>query len=765
MTDTLRGGAGHTPADANRRHVEQDRASFYLTGRRMDTRLGNVEGLGLRSAQFAPFRRLDELRYDYPLILADGDDVHTTLLSLSGVVDALLGTVAVDGDADRIRHHALQLETEIRRRAGDGPVRFSAAWDESVRALTEPDAEGQDPDALVADSLARLTAARQVDGELLACGRQTPRHVVGHLWQLVQRQRMRHLGDRIERLREELQDILDAEVANSPAGLSPERLSGSFGGAFGDELDATALSRLLTDNRPSFTLTDSRRDRVRGLLEVLTTQRFVPAEGRKPGELYDFVYTDVSEALEAYRDRFDETTVLAKTLVIAEMEADGRYREEVHDGLFEKWSVADIDADTLELFPEYLASVDAEQLSAGDSVALLEALAAGTPVKVLVQVNDLLHGSSSLGRREGQGLSATRLASSALASGEPFVLQCGSHALFHARERIIAGASVPGSALFVVYSGEGQWLGDLPHYLASAAATESRVFPSYAYDPSAGDTWADRFTLECNPQPELDWPVRRVDYQDEALQAVAVDVPFTAADFWACDSRMVPHLALAGDDGEVVPFAEHLAAGTDAWADELPYLLMISADDHLHRVLVDRPLIHMTRHAREQWHRLQELGGIHNSHVLRELAAKEAEFAEERARLELAATAAAVAAASPDGSATGPVPAATASEPTGGGGAVEDVDDLDEPQAHDPYLPWIETARCSTCNECTAINDRMFVYNENRQAFIADPDAGTYAELVLAAENCQVAIIHPGKPRNPAEPGLDELIKRAEPFT
>lgn len=58
----------------------------------------------------------------------------------------------------------------------------------------------------------------------------------------------------------------------------------------------------------------------------------------------------------------------------------------------------------------------------------------------------------------------------------------------------------------------------------------------------------------------------------------------------------------------------------------------------------------------------------------------------------------------------------------------------------------------------------MFSYNDNRQAYIADPDAGTFAELVEAAENCQVAIIHPGKPRNPAEPGLEELVKRAAPF-
>jgi hypothetical protein len=50
------------------------------------------------------------------------------------------------------------------------------------------------------------------------------------------------------------------------------------------------------------------------------------------------------------------------------------------------------------------------------------------------------------------------------------------------------------------------------------------------------------------------------------------------------------------------------------------------------------------------------------------------------------------------------------------------------------------------------------------RAYIADPDAGTFRELVEAAETCQVAIIHPGKPRNPDEAGLEELIKRAEPF-
>ena len=58
----------------------------------------------------------------------------------------------------------------------------------------------------------------------------------------------------------------------------------------------------------------------------------------------------------------------------------------------------------------------------------------------------------------------------------------------------------------------------------------------------------------------------------------------------------------------------------------------------------------------------------------------------------------------------------------------------------------------------------MFAYDENKQAYFKDLDAGTFREIVEAAEACQVAVIHPGLPRNPNEPGLEELIERAKPF-
>jgi pyruvate-ferredoxin/flavodoxin oxidoreductase len=78
--------------------------------------------------------------------------------------------------------------------------------------------------------------------------------------------------------------------------------------------------------------------------------------------------------------------------------------------------------------------------------------------------------------------------------------------------------------------------------------------------------------------------------------------------------------------------------------------------------------------------------------------------------------------------------------------------------------PYIQSELCTACNECTNINKRMFAYNDKKQAYIKDPKAGTFRELVMAAEKCPVAIIHPATPLNPKEKDLEKWVKRAARF-
>jgi hypothetical protein len=58
----------------------------------------------------------------------------------------------------------------------------------------------------------------------------------------------------------------------------------------------------------------------------------------------------------------------------------------------------------------------------------------------------------------------------------------------------------------------------------------------------------------------------------------------------------------------------------------------------------------------------------------------------------------------------------------------------------------------------------MFLYNAEKQAYIGDASAGTYAELVKAAEGCPAKCIHPGLPRNGDTTATPALIARAAKF-
>jgi hypothetical protein len=160
-------------------------------------------------------------------------------------------------------------------------------------------------------------------------------------------------------------------------------------------------------------------------------------------------------------------------------------------------------------------------------------------------------------------------------------------------------------------------------------------------------------------------------------------------------------------------------------------------------------------HCRTFWHRLQEQGGIHNSHAAILLAREQAKWEQAKA-LEIEQLKATAEAATTRPSA----PAATDGETQASSRQTAEPVAL----SRNPDEAWIETARCPSCNECQLINDRMFKYNENKQAYIADIRAGTFRQLVEAAEVCQVSIIHPGKPLDPNEPGLAELMQRAELF-
>jgi ferredoxin len=721
--------------------------AFYLTGKKQPTQVDGIDGLKLRPALFSGYRDLTRLRYDYPLVLIDDPVDERNVESLSGLIDAILDKLAQGADGERIRKNVLRLEQGIRALVSAGRSGlFSELWDKVAAPLSKAD-------KLMADSLARARANLKTDGEVIDCTGNLAFRLLGHAWGMTQMQRAKRFNADISRLILKLSDIIQADFINSDAGKTAENLKHAFGSGPLDNFNFDAMSRILKKVSSRENLPKRRRQRVLDLISTLQSQQFFPATGSKVGAPgsppYSFAFDTCSDTLKAYRERIPKAIELARAIAMAELEIKGEYSEAKHDALFESFGENGLDTEELAIFPDYLVRINATSLSGPEQSTLTEILSADLPIKIVVQTDDILEKSLIEHSHLTFTLRSKQLARMSMGMGI-FVLQAPASSLYQMRQPIQRGLDYAGSALFSIYSGDSPNTAGIAPYLVGAAACESRLFPAFSFNPSAGRDWASRFSLAANPQVSNDWPVHEVIYQDERIQTVADPIPFTLIDFVACDARYSKHFARVPRtrwSACLTPVAVTLAAEGRGQLETVPYLMMVDSENMLQKVIVDEKLIREARRCRTMWNSLQELGGIHNSHA-EKLLASERKSWEETASLAGAVLAKADAA---------PAATATTANATPAVAAESEAE-------RSPDEACIETPRCSSCNECIQLNGKMFAYDGNKQAIIADASAGTYAQLVEAAENCPVAIIHPGKPRNLNEVGLDELLKRAEVF-
>lgn len=673
---------------------------FHLTGRHAGPTLAPIAGRGLRPALFARFGDLTRLRYDFPLVLTDGDPA---VVSLSGVFDGILDAIASGGlERDRARRLLRRVEREIRALvAGGSDGTVDALWDEAVARLVTKDGEQ------VRRDLLPLRAALRT-GEIVDCDAGLPARLVTHLWHAVEARRAEAMRRDIDGLVVRLSQLVRGDFVRSEAGRGASALRAGIGARHQELFDFDAMARLLAKPSGPIGLPEPRRRRIASMLTVLRAQPFFGDRA------WSFSFRRVDVALAAFRERLPVMADLVRAISIAELELAGAYVESTHDPYFADFDQTALAREDVARFPSYLVRADADDGDGTTRALLMEALTGMAPMKILLETDDVF------------GLGG-RLATTALGLGDVFVLQSASAGLYHQVPRVRAALEYPGPALLSVFPGVLD-RGRLPPYLVAAAATESRAFPTFTYDPSAAPDLAHRLSLDGDPQPGRPWPVHPFTYADDENQQVGERLAFTPVDFALCDPALASSFAevpRAGWTAELVPAADRLDGAADR-ADTVPFVWAIDADDRLRRLVVDERLLRLARRTADAWARLSEI-------------------------TEPAPVAAAT--HMPDAPS---VPAPAEARPAAA--------EAPASEAHGSDDPYIETPRCTTCNECTTLNGRMFAYNENRQAYIADQLAGTYRELVEAAEGCQVAIIHPGTPRDPNEPGLDELIARAEPF-
>ena len=718
----------------------REKIAFYLTGRRSGT---DLEPLNrhFRPALFSRYADLSSLRYDFPLILNDHGPVERSIVSLSSLVDEAIASLTAHAQRDRIARHGYLIEKELRQRlATHGFGHFATLWESVVADLSDGH-EG------LVDSANQLWQHFEVSGEIANADARLPARLIRHTWQVVRRAKTLQFEQRISGLLVKLHEILDADFAGSLLGRSPERLRASVGTAFAGAFDFDSLSRVLVESKPGTGLSDERRRRIEGLIEVLENQRMF-AVGDSSVEMHNFEFESCSELLDAYRNRHAESAELLKTLAIAELEVKGEYREPTHNVLFSHFGENGLDASEIAKLPDYLLCLHGGTLDPSEIAKVPQLLATGLPLRVFVQTDDIL---SLSGIREGHvslGLTSQQFVAGALALADVFVLQIPASHFVRMTDSIIRGLTYQGPTLISVFSGDNGFAADTPPYLIAAAALESRAFPALVFDPMAE---TDGLDISRNQHPLEEWPVHKFMYEDADLQMQRENIAFTLADFLATDDRFFEDFAVlpAGEsDADLRSVPEQLNSESSGMPTAVPHVLVVDQDNRLRRAIVDARVVKETRRCLAMWRGLQKRARARVSPV-----EPQSDPAREPAESVPKTT-------TPDDKAAlnghGPGVIDTTSEVAKTAEAISPAADSGE--------PWIETDRCTSCNECTNVNSRMFAYNENKQAYIADPDAGTFRQLVEAAEGCQVSIIHPGKPRNPKEPGLEDLIQRAAEF-
>ena len=78
--------------------------------------------------------------------------------------------------------------------------------------------------------------------------------------------------------------------------------------------------------------------------------------------------------------------------------------------------------------------------------------------------------------------------------------------------------------------------------------------------------------------------------------------------------------------------------------------------------------------------------------------------------------------------------------------------------------PWLETDECTSCDECIKLNSNIFAYNDENKAYIKNPKAGPYEDLVKAAEKCTAGVIHPGLPSEQLAKDMEKWISRGKKY-
>jgi pyruvate-ferredoxin/flavodoxin oxidoreductase len=263
--------------------------------------------------------------------------------------------------------------------------------------------------------------------------------------------------------------------------------------------------------------------------------------------------------------------------------------------------------------------------------AMSRVLTGGTPVKMLVLNTGAYSntgGQASTASYMGQdadlarygkahhGKQESRKELALLAAFHPGVFSCVTATALHGHFLQTTFSLLGfqgGAAIMDVYTPCGTENG-IPEELSnsrSRLAVESRMSPVFVHDPRKGETLAERFSLDGNPDLDKTWTTSTLEYVDDQGQLQLMTTPLTPAEFALGEVRFKKNfkkLAKELEDG-ALPIAEFVELDPADRGARVPFVFATDDDKRLIKVQCSHEIVGLVEGRRHHWNMLRFLSG------------------------------------------------------------------------------------------------------------------------------------------------------------
>lgn len=318
-----------------------------------------------------------------------------------------------------------------------------------------------------------------------------------------------------------------------------------------------------------------------------------------------------------------------KAIRSAKLDIDDSYDPQIHEQQLRYLQWTQLTEHELALLPTIFSIAgDGATYDIGFG-ALSRLLTTSTPIKIMVLNTGSYSntgGQASTSSFTGQDSDLSRIGS-AHSGKEEARKELGIIATFHPKVMVVQTSTAlqghfmanlmeylnyqDAPALFDVYTpcmGE-HGIADDASTRHSRWAVESRMNPVFVHDPRKGETLAERFSLEGNPEKQQDWATQSITYIDSDGMTQLKQVPFTPAYFALQEGRFKKHFTATENIPSLMEITEYIELNGEQRMTKIPFVWTTNKQQQLIHLSVSNAIVALTEERLNNWRMLQYISG------------------------------------------------------------------------------------------------------------------------------------------------------------